>query len=29
LRINHNFAHCDLGIGRQGQMTVIEMDFFE
>lgn len=29
LRINHNFAHLDLAVGRPGQMTVIELDFFE
>lgn len=29
LRINHNFAHLDLGVGRPGQLTVIELGFFD
>jgi hypothetical protein len=29
LRINHNFAHLDLGISRPGQLTVIQLDFDE
>lgn len=29
LRINHNFGHIDLGVGRPGQLTVIELGFVE
>lgn len=29
LRINHNFCHLDLGVGRPGQLTVIELNFVE
>lgn len=27
LRINHNFTHLDLGVGRPGQLTVVQLEF--
>ena len=29
LRINHNFAHIDIGTPKNGQLTVIQLDFVE
>ena len=29
LRINHNFAHLELGAGRPGQLSVVELTFEE
>lgn len=29
LRVNHNFNHIDLGIGKDNQLTVVELAFNE
>jgi hypothetical protein len=29
LRVNHNFNHIDVGVGKENQLTVIELAFAE